>query len=120
MNGFSPLALEYGRAALVEKARSQGIAALGITNSYHFAALWPETEALAEQGLAAFAFVTSSSFVAPAGGTKPLFGTNPMSFAWPREGKPPMVFDQASSASARGEIQIHQRDGKPIPARLGH
>jgi LDH2 family malate/lactate/ureidoglycolate dehydrogenase len=26
-----------------------------------------------------------------------------------------MVFDQASSASARGEIMIHKRDGKPIP-----
>ena len=119
MNGFAPLALETGRVPLVDKARSQGIAALAITNSYHFAALWPETEALAEQGLAAFAFVSSSSFVAPAGGTKPLFGTNPMAFAWPREGKPPIVFDQASSASARGEIQIHQRDGKPIPEGWG-
>ncbi|MGI9335086.1 MAG: Ldh family oxidoreductase [Gammaproteobacteria bacterium] len=119
MNGFAPLALERGRGPLVDKARSQGIAALAVTNSYHFAALWPEVEALAEQGLAAFAFVSSSSFVAPAGGTKALSGTNPMAFAWPRDGKPPLVFDQASSASARGEIQIHLRDGKPIPQGWG-
>ena len=115
-NGFAPLALRLGREPLVAKARTQGIAALGIVNSCHIAALWPEVEALADQGLVAFAFVTASSYVAPAGGTKPLFGTNPMAFAWPRPGgKPPLVFDQASSASARGEIQLHLRDGKPLP-----
>jgi delta1-piperideine-2-carboxylate reductase len=86
-----------------------------LVNSYHFAALWYEVEALAEQGLVAFAFVNSRSYVAPAGGTKPLFGTNPMAFGWPRKGRPPLVFDQASSASARGEIMIHKRDGKAIP-----
>ena len=114
-NGFASLPLEIGTAALADKARQQGIAALAITNSYHFAALWPETERLAEQGLVAFAFVTAKSYVSPAGGVKPLYGTNPMAFAWPREGKPPIVFDQASSASARGEIMIHERDGQPIP-----
>lgn len=114
-NGFSSLPLDIGTAALADKAREQGIAALAITNSHHFAALWPETERLADQGLVAFAFVTAKSYVAPSGGIKPLYGTNPMAFAWPREGKPPMVFDQASSASARGEIMIHERDGQPIP-----
>ena len=119
-NGFAPLALEAGREPLVALAREQGIAALAITNTHHFAALWPETEALAERGLVGFAFVAAMSYVAPAGGTKPLYGTNPMSFAWPRgEGRPPLVFDQASSASARGEIMIHQRDGEPIPEGWG-
>lgn len=114
-HGFSPLALQVGRAPLVERARSQGIAALAVVNAHHFAALWPEVEPLGEQGLAALACVDSFSYVAPAGGTKPLYGTNPIAFAWPREGQPPLVFDQATSASARGEIQIHLRDGKPIP-----
>lgn len=113
--GFAPLALNAGRARLAEMARSQGIAAMPLINAYHFAALWYEVEALAELGLVAFAFVNSRSYVAPAGGTKPLFGTNPMAFGWPRKGHPPLVFDQASSASARGEIMIHKRDGKPIP-----
>ncbi|WP_089721820.1 Ldh family oxidoreductase [Candidatus Entotheonella palauensis] len=114
-NGFAPLALRVGREPLAAKAREHGIAALGVTNIYHFAALWPEVTALAEMGLVALAFTSASSFVAPHGGIKPLYGTNPMAFAWPREGRPSLVFDQSSSASARGEIQIHQRDGKPIP-----
>ncbi len=113
--GFAHLALEMSREPLIRMARVQGIAALCINNAYHIAALWPETEALAEQGLVAFAFTSSMSSVAPAGGTKPLYGTNPMAFAWPRAGRPPLVFDQASSVTARGEIQLHLRDGKPIP-----
>jgi delta1-piperideine-2-carboxylate reductase len=113
--GFSPLALERGDAPLAEKARQHGIAALSVNNALNVAALWPEVERLAERGLVGFAFVAASPYVAPAGGTKPLFGTNPMAFAWPRHGKPPLVFDQASSASARGEIQLRLRDGKRLP-----
>jgi delta1-piperideine-2-carboxylate reductase len=114
-NGFAPLALQIGCAPLAERARRHGIAALAVTRIYHFAALWPEVEALAAQGLVAFAFTAAMSYVAPAGGSKPLYGTNPMAFGWPRAGCPPLVFDQASSASARGEIQLHLRDGTPIP-----
>lgn len=114
-NGFAPLALRVGREPLAQKARDQGIAALAVINCYHFAALWPEVEALGEMGLVAYAFTSYTSFMAPAGGLAPLYGTNPMAFAWPREGRSPLIFDQASSACARGEIMIHQRDGKPIP-----
>jgi LDH2 family malate/lactate/ureidoglycolate dehydrogenase len=118
-NGFAPLALRVGCAALAAKARQQGIAALAVTNAYHFAALWPEVEALGEMGLVGFACVSTMSYVAPAGGIKPLYGTNPMAFAWPRGDRPPLVFDQASSASARGEIMLHERDGQAIPEGWG-
>lgn len=113
--GYANLALEVGLPVLADRARSNGIAILAVHRCHHFAALWPEVETLASEGLVAFAFTGAQSFVAPAGGTKPLYGTNPMAFGWPREGRPPLAFDQASSASARGEIQIHQRDGKRIP-----
>jgi delta1-piperideine-2-carboxylate reductase len=117
--GFATPAMHAGRPLLVEKARTQGIAAMGLHTSHHFAALWPDIQPLAEDGLVAFAFVNSNSFVAPWGGTKPLYGTDPMAFACPRPGKPPVIFDQASSAMARGEIQIALRDGHPIPDGAG-
>ena len=113
--GFAPLALQLAADPLEQRARELGIAALCIVNAYNVAALWPEVERLAERGLVAIAFTAALPYVAPAGGIRPLYGTNPMAFAWPREGRPPLVFDQASSASARGEIQIHLRDGKPLP-----
>ncbi len=117
--GFAPLGQEIGHHALVECTRQNGIAALAVTNMFHIAAMWPEVERLADEGLCAMAFTASYPYVAPAGGIKPLFGTNPMGFAWPRKDAPPLVFDQASSAMARGEIQIAARDGHSVPETAG-
>ena len=113
--GYSQLAFEMGSKVLVEKARTVGIAALSINNCFHFSALWPEVERLASEGLAALAMTPSHSWVAPAGGTKPVFGTNPIAFAWPRPGGVPFVFDFATSAIARGDIELHRRSDKKIP-----
>jgi len=113
--GYAQYAFEIGKPALIAKARACGIAALGLNNCVHFAALWPEVEALAREGLVAFAFTPSHAWVAPAGGTSPLFGTNPLAFGWPRPGEHPFVFDFATSAVARGEIELHRRAGKTIP-----
>ncbi|QLJ12608.1 Ldh family oxidoreductase [Pseudomonas putida] len=113
--GFSLLAFETGMPILLEKARTNGVAALAINNCYHFSALWPEVEAIAEAGLCAMALTPSHSWVAPAGGTKPVFGTNPIAFAWPRKEGEPYVFDFATSAIARGDIELHRREGKEIP-----
>ena len=114
-HGFCPAALRAGLEPVMAKAGQRGIAALAIHNVYNIAALWPEVEHLAERGYVAFAFTAANAFVAPAGGTKPLFGTNPMAFGWPRAGKPPMVFDQASSVCARGEIQLMKKAGESLP-----
>lgn len=116
---FSPLAFEIGSQLLVEKARRVGIAALVINNCFHFSALWPEVEALAEQGLAAIALNPSHAWVAPAGGSRPALGTNPLAFGWPRPGQLPYVFDFATSAVARGDIELHRRGGRDIPLGWG-
>lgn len=117
--GYAQLAFEHGRPLLAEKARRCGIAALAINNCVHFAALWPEVEALAGEGLVAFAFTPSHAWVAPTGGTRPVFGTNPIAFGWPRPGREPFVFDFATSAVARGEIELHRRAGRSIPEGWG-
>eukprot|EP00752_Nemacystus_decipiens_P000868 g868.t1 len=117
--GMAPLALEVGRDPLAEKAQANGIAALALTRVHHFSALWVEVEALCERGLAGFAFTAYKPVVTPGGGTQALYGTNPMAFGWPRPGKNPMIFDQASSAKARGEIQIAARDGHDVPPGTG-
>lgn len=117
--GFAPLGHAIGREPLIEAALRNGIAAMAYVDMYHIAALWPETEALALEGLVAFAFTAALPYVAAHGGTRPIFGTNPMAFAWPRKNRPPMVFDQASAAMARGEIMIAGRDGGALPEGVG-
>ncbi len=113
--GFSPLAFEVGAPVLAERARALGLAALVINDCTHFSALWPEVEVLTDAGLAALALCPSYTSVAPAGGIRPLFGTNPIAFGWPRRDAPPFVFDFATSVAARGEIELHRRAGTPLP-----
>jgi LDH2 family malate/lactate/ureidoglycolate dehydrogenase len=117
--GFAQLAFARGLPVLVEKARANGIAALALNNVVHFAALWPEVEQLTAHGLVALAFTPSHAWVAPEGGTRPVFGTNPIAFGWPRAGRDPFVFDFATSAAARGEIELHRRAGRPLPDGWG-
>lgn len=116
---FAPLAQSVGLPVLAEAASQLGVAALSLTNIHHFAALWPETEYLAERGLVGIACTAYMPAVAPAGSTEKLFGTNPISFAWPRPGKPPVCYDMATAAMAMGDVQIAARDGKSVPPGTG-
>lgn len=118
-NGYTPLAIERGIPLLAEAAKTYGIAAMPIINTFHFAALWPETESLAEHGLVGIATTAYKPKVAPAGAKEALFGTNPISVAWPRPGKSPWVFDMATASRALGDIQIAARDGHEVPIGTG-
>lgn len=118
-NGFAPLAIEYGTPRLAEAAEQSGVAVLLIRNSFHFAALWPEVEALAAVGLAGIACTVHTPMMAPFGAKKAFFSTNPLSFAYPRPRREPYVFDMATSAKARGDIGVAARDGEPLEPGVG-
>ena len=118
-NCLAPVVLSKGLPELAKAAKENGVAVLAINNSHHMAAMWPETEKLAEEGLVAFACTSYKPAVAPAGAIKPLFGTNPISFAWPRKNKTPVVYDMATSTMAMGEVQVAARDGHKVPFGTG-
>ena len=118
-NCLAPVVLNKGIPELVKAAKENGVAVLAINNSHHMAAMWPETEMIAEQGLVAFACTSYKPAVAPTGATKPLFGTNPISFAWPRPGKTPVVYDMATASMAMGEVQVAKREGHKVPLGTG-
>jgi delta1-piperideine-2-carboxylate reductase len=116
---FAPLAQSLGLPALAEATSAIGIAALSLVGVHHFAALWPETEYLADRGLVGLACTAYMPSVAPAGSKEALFGTNPLSFAWPRPGHMPVVYDMATAAMAMGDVQIAARDGQSVPPGTG-
>ena len=117
--GSASTAYRVALPALAEKAEAEGAAVLALRNAAHYAALWHEVEFLAERGLAAFACTANFPYVAPHGGRRPFFGTNPIAFAFPRTDARPVVFDFAVSTMARGSIQIALRDGASVPAGVG-
>ena len=117
--GYAPLAHRKLTGPLAELAKKQGVAIAALTNTFHFAALWQEVEMLANHGVVALACTAFKPALPPAGGTKPLYGTNPIAFAWPRENAEPCVFDQASAVMARGEVMIAAREGHELPPGAG-
>jgi delta1-piperideine-2-carboxylate reductase len=118
-NGFTHLALAQSRADLVERAGDTGCAILLIRNAHHLAALWPDIEGFADQGLIAMACVTSKARVVGWGGGKPVFGTNASAFACPRSKGPPIVWDQAASIMSQGELLRYSREGRELPEGVG-
>ena len=116
---FAPLAQSVGLPALVDATNQIGIGALSLVGVHHFAALWPETEYLADRGLVGIACTAYMPAVAPAGSREALFGTNPLSFAWPRPGHDPVVYDMATASMAMGDVQIAARDGREVPLGTG-
>jgi (2R)-3-sulfolactate dehydrogenase (NADP+) len=114
-SGFAFPALELAVAKLPEIARGQGVAAAGIFRSHHCGAAGHTVERLAQAGLAALMFANTPSAIAPWGGSKPVFGTNPVSFACPLAGREPLVIDLSLSKVARGNIVMAKQRGEKIP-----
>ncbi len=113
-DGFSHPAYEAGEAALIAAAQTQGIAMLAITNAYACGVLGYFTGRLAQQGLVALMFANASSVMAPWGGRRPFFGTNPWSMAAPRVGAP-LILDSSSSATAYVNLTGAAARKEPIP-----
>jgi delta1-piperideine-2-carboxylate reductase len=118
-NGFSQVALDAGRETLLEKVGRNGIASLAIRNGHHFAALWPDIEPFAEAGYVALTMVNGRSRIAPFGARRKVIGTTPMAFACPRKNGPPVMWDQASSIVAQGEVLLASREGGTLPPGIG-
>lgn len=114
--GFAHPAIDLGLADLVSAARGNGIAALAIFNSYNCGVLGYHTERLAAEGLVGLGFTNAPASIAPAGGRKPVLGTNPWSLAVPDgSGGALFVADQSASVVAKSELMRHQRAGKTLP-----
>lgn len=113
--GFAYPALDLAITQLPAIAREQGIVAAPIRRSNHCGAAGLPCEALAREGLVALLFANTPSAMAPWGGRTPVFGTNPIAFAAPLEGRDPAVVDLALSKVARGPIVAAKQRGEAIP-----
>jgi (2R)-3-sulfolactate dehydrogenase (NADP+) len=114
-NGFAYPALDAAVALLPELARAAGIACAAIRRSHHCGAAGHPVERLAAQGLVAMMFANTPAAIAPWGGATPVFGTNPIAFACPLPGRPPVVIDLALSKVARGNILAAKQKQERIP-----
>jgi (2R)-3-sulfolactate dehydrogenase (NADP+) len=115
VNGFAFPAIDLALTLLPEMAHTAGMAGAAIRRSHHCGAAGHPVERLAEQGFVAMMFANTPAAIAPWGGSKPVFGTNPIAFACPLPGRPPVVVDLALSKVARGNILAAKQKGERIP-----
>lgn len=114
-HGFAFPAVAAGLSRARALASQYGIAAVGVTNSHHFGVAGHPVEALAEDGLIGIAMGNAPASIAPWGGKRPLYGTDPIAFAAPRRDHSPLVVDLSVSRVARGKVMLAARTGESIP-----
>lgn len=114
-HGFAFPAFDLALEWLAGAAPAQGIAIAGIRRSHHAGVAGVTVERLAAAGLVALMVANAPASMAPWGGKRPLFGTDPIAFAAPVEGAPPVVVDISLSRVARGKIMSAQQKGELIP-----
>ena len=115
-NGFGQVAAKLAVEIGMKKASRYGVAAIAVRNSNNFGTAGYFGQMAAVQGMAAMIFANASPAIAPTGGRKPIFGTNPICFAFPGgEESDPIVFDMSTSVVARGKIRLAAKNGDKIP-----
>ncbi len=111
------LGLVAGRIAAdeaVRLAREFGTGAVSVGGSNHFGAASVYTLAMARQGVLGLSFTNSDALVAPHGGTRPAFGTNPISMAVRGDGDDLFCADFATSQVSYSKVKHHRAHGLPL------
>ena len=114
-HGFAYPALDLAVERLPALTAEQGIDMAALSRSHHCGAMGLYVEALAERGTVALMLANTPAAIAPWGGKRGLFGTNPIAFAAPLAGAPPIVVDLSLSTVARGKVMAARQTGESIP-----
>jgi LDH2 family malate/lactate/ureidoglycolate dehydrogenase len=102
----------------VRLARDNGVAFLAGRHMGHTGRIGAYAEAIAAKGLVGLVVCSgprSGHWVAPFGGLAGRLATNPIAFAYPRSGGPPVVADFSTSVAPEGVIRSLRNRGLPAP-----
>lgn len=114
-NGFAFPAIEAGLEKAKPLAREYGVSAMTVTRSHHCGVLGLYAEKIAQEGLLGLIFSNTPAAMAPFGGNKASFGTNPIAFGCPRKNGEPIIIDLSLSKVARGKVMNAKQKGEAIP-----
>ena len=114
-DGLGQVAARHAMRLCIQKARTFGVGTALVRNTNHVGILAFYALMAAKENMVGIALCNAAASIAPWGGTRPFFGTNPMSIAIPNGSGDPVVLDMASSVVARGKIRRAERQGESIP-----
>ncbi len=113
-----PLGMVASRTAMqaaIDRARTQGIAYVGVRNSCHFGAAGYYAWLAAKEGLIGIAMANDIPSVTAPGARGAITGSNPLAYAIPAEKNAPIILDMATSTVAGGKVNAAKALGKSIP-----
>ncbi len=115
--GFGQVVGAQAMVLAAERARQHGSCIVALGNAHHLGRIGAWAEQVAQQGLISLHFVNvlARPIVAPFGGAKAGFGTNPFTAGVPLKGRPPMILDFATSTIAQGKTRVAFNKGEPVP-----
>ena len=115
--GFGQVVGAQAMALGIERARTLGCTIVALGNAHHLGRIGAWAEMAAGAGLVSLHFVNviARPIVAPFGGARAGFGTNPFTAGVPLKGRPPMILDFATSTIAQGKTRVAFNKGEPVP-----
>jgi (2R)-3-sulfolactate dehydrogenase (NADP+) len=113
--GIAQVGFDRAFDSLSERARTFGLALFAQNGSYTTGELGYYPRRLADVGLVAFAATSGPALMTVAGAKAPVYCTNPIAFAAPLDEGPPLLIDQASSATAFVQLRRYAERGEALP-----
>jgi LDH2 family malate/lactate/ureidoglycolate dehydrogenase len=99
----------------IERTEEFGSGWATIHHSNHFGIAGYHARLALKRDFLGCAMTNATPFVSPARSTEKMLGTNPIAFAVPSNQAFDVVADLATSAVARGKLELARRAEKPIP-----
>lgn len=114
-SGIGPYVADFAMRLSMEKASGTGVGTVGVRNSNHFGIGAYYAMSALQHCQIGVVMTNTSPLMVPFGGVERILGTNPISIAIPAGEEPPIVLDMATSAVARGKVELALAQGKEIP-----
>jgi len=112
---LGPLAARFCIEIAIRKAVQSGIGLVGLRNAGRYGCLAPYGRRMAEAGMVGFVANIGGPFVAAPGSAVPRLGINPLCFAAPMAGRPPLVMDFSTTHGVWSEVLLAELEGRPLP-----
>jgi len=115
-NGMGHLVMRFATEKAIEKARTAGVAWVGVKWSNHAgpASLYAAMP-LEHDMIGLYIAVGNANHLPPWGGLDMLLSTNPISVAVPAGAEPPIVLDMATTVAAYGKVKTKAQRGETMP-----
>jgi L-2-hydroxycarboxylate dehydrogenase (NAD+) len=115
-NGMGHLVVSRAAQLAIEKARTTGVAWVGVRNSNHAGPASLYARMPIEHDMIGLYFAVGNANHLPAwGGLDMLLSTNPIAAGIPAGSEPPVVLDMATTVAAYGKVKTQAKKGELMP-----